>query len=58
MKSRSANPDMNVYDITKKCDGALCYDFTGESRGCPADLLLLFFALGLPGCTQGGILGV
>lgn len=22
------HPNMNVYDITKDCDGALCYDFT------------------------------
>ncbi|PNW82448.1 hypothetical protein CHLRE_06g279400v5 [Chlamydomonas reinhardtii] len=23
-----ANPDINVYDITKKCDGPLCYDMS------------------------------
>lgn len=22
------NPGINVYDITKQCEGALCYDFT------------------------------
>lgn len=28
----NANPDVNVYDYTKKCDGRLCYDFTAADK--------------------------
>jgi vitellogenic carboxypeptidase-like protein/serine carboxypeptidase-like clade 4 len=28
----AANPGINVYDITKKCEGPLCYDFTNADK--------------------------
>ncbi|GAX82651.1 hypothetical protein CEUSTIGMA_g10077.t1 [Chlamydomonas eustigma] len=28
----AANPGINVYDITKKCEGTLCYDFTNADK--------------------------
>lgn len=28
----SVNPTMNVYDITKKCEGQLCYDFSNADK--------------------------
>lgn len=27
-----ANPNINVYDITKKCEAPLCYDFSAADR--------------------------
>ncbi len=28
----AANPNINVYDITKTCDAPLCYDFTAAEK--------------------------
>ncbi len=35
------NPEINVYDIRKKCVGPLCYDFSRMVRAGPAVLSLL-----------------
>lgn len=40
----AANPGINVYDITKKCEGSLCYGEPGGCMGCwSVDLFLVTY---------------